>query len=491
MIKELLVQGYKNYFRSPVWGKSLAANIVLGLMALMMLTYVLLAGIFLLEIVVRLVPDSDPQTVINGLVLYYFGIEFMLRFLLQGSPVLFIEPYLHLPIKKGRIIHFMLRKSSLSVFNLLAFFLFLPFALIHMIPEEGLFGSIGWITGLIGLVFLNQYLGILVKKKLNDSAKSTVIILGSILTLILLEYFGVIKFSELSTALMNQLMLQPILSIIPFILGFIIYRANYNFLVKNTYPEELSTKEKTAKIKGDFGFLKKFAATGELIAIELKLILRHKRPRTMLIMAGFLLLYGLIFYPEESYQEMSFIFMFVGTFITGLFFITNGQFMISWQGSHFDFILTRKGGIQEYLKAKYWMYAAACFGAFIISLAYIFFGWKIGIINLSAFLFNVGINIPMVMYISMYSPKKIDLTKGAAFNYQGVGAAQFLIAFPVIISPYLIYLPLYLMGYEILGILAVGLVGIIGFLLRDKILNILTQRLTSKRHQIAAGFRAQ
>jgi len=457
----------------------------------MMLTYVLLGGIFLLEIVERLMPDSDPQTVINGLVLYYFGIEFMLRFFLQGSPVLFIEPYLHLPIKKERIINFMLRKSSLSAFNLLAFFLFLPFALIHMIPDQGFLGSISWIAGLIGLVFLNQYLGILVKKKLNDSAKSTVIILGSILSLILLEYFGVVKFSEVSTALMNQFMVQPILSLVPFILGFIIYRANYNFLVKNTYPEELSAKEKTAKIKGDFGFLKNFGATGELIAVELKLILRHKRPRTMLIMAGFLLLYGLIFYPEENYQEMSFIFMFVGTFITGLFFITNGQFMVSWQGSHFDFILTRKGGIQEYLKAKYWMYAAACFGAFIISLAYIFFGWKIGLINLSAFLFNVGINIPMVMYISMYSPKKIDLNKGAAFNYQGVGAAQFLIAFPVIISPYLIYLPLYLMGYEILGILAVGLVGIIGFLLRDKILNKLTQRLTVKRHQIAAGFRAQ
>jgi hypothetical protein len=101
MIKSLLVHGYKNYFRSPVWGKSLAANIVLGLLALMMLTYVLLGGIFLLEIVERLVPDSDPQTVINGLVLYYFGIEFMLRFFPQGSPVLFIEPYLHLPIKRG------------------------------------------------------------------------------------------------------------------------------------------------------------------------------------------------------------------------------------------------------------------------------------------------------------------------------------------------------------------------------------------------------
>jgi len=491
MIKDLLVQGYKNYFRSPVWGKSLAANIVLSLLALMMLTYVLLGGLFLIEIVERLAPNSEPRTVINGLILYYFGIEFMLRFFLQGSPVLFIEPYLHLPIKKGRMIHFMLKKSAFSAFNLLAFLLFLPFALRHLIPEEGLNGAIGWILGLIGLVFLNQYLGILVKKKLSDSVKSTVIILGSILVLILLEYFGVVKFSEVSAALMNQFSIQPILSIIPFILGLIIYRANFTFLANNIYPEELSTKEKPAKIRGDFGFLKKFGATGELIALELKLILRHKRPRTLLIMSGFLLLYGLIFYPQEEYQEMSFIFVFVGVFITGLFFINHGQFMLSWQGSHFDFILTRRGGIEEYIKAKYWMYTASCFAAFVLSLAYIFFGWKIALINLCAFLFNVGINIPMVMSISMFNPKKIDLNKGAAFNYQGVGAAQWLMALPVMIGPYLFYLPLYLLGHEILGILLVGCVGIIGFLFREKILMKLTERLSLKRHKIAAGFRAQ
>jgi len=491
MVKDLLLHGFKNYFRSPVWGKSIATNILLGLLAFIMLFYVLLGGIFLPKIVSQLAPESDPQTVISGIVLYYFGIEFMLRFFLQGTPVLFIQPYLHLPLKKGSIINFMLRKSLFSAFNLLALFLFVPYIVIQMIPEFGFAPSAGWILGITGLVFLNQYLGIYVKKKLSDSPKSIVIILGSILTFVLLEYLGVVKFSTLSIAMMDQLMAQPFFSVIPFILGYAAYRANYNFLINNTYPEEFSQKEKTAKIQGDFGFLKKFGATGELIALELKLILRHKRPKTLLIMSGFLLLYGLIFYPSDNYQDASFIFMFVGIFITGLFFINHGQFMVSWQGGHFDFILTRKGGINEYLKAKYWMYTATCFAAFILSLAYIYFGWKIALINFCAFLFNVGINIPMVMFISMFNPKKIDLTKGSAFNYQGVGAAQWLMAIPVMFLPYAFYLPLYLMGSEILGILLVGFVGIIGFLFRDKILMKLTERLSLKRHKIAAGFRAQ
>lgn len=491
MIRTFLALGFKNYFRSPVWGKSLAANIILSLLALMMLFYVLLGGLFLPELVQRLVPNSAPQKVISGIVLYYFGIEFMLRFFLQNTPVLFIQPFLHLPLKKGKIIHFMLRKSLFSAFNLLALLLFFPYIVIHLVPYLGLSSSSGWFLGILGLVFLNHYLGIYVKKKLSESSNSIIVILGSILVLVGLEYFNIVKFSDISVAIIHQLMLHPYLATIPFILAYFAYSANYSFLFRNTYPEELSTKEKSANIQGDFGFLKKFGATGELIALELKLILRHKRPKTLLIMSGFLLLYGLIFYPQEEYQQMPFIFVFVGIFITGLFFINHGQFMLSWQGGHFDFILTRKGGIEEYLKAKYWMYVATCFAAFVLSLAYVFFGWKIALINLSSFLFNVGVNIPLVMYISMFNPKKIDLTKGAAFNYQGVGAAQWLMALPVILLPYLFFLPLYLFGYEILGILLVGLIGVVGFLLREKALNKLTERLSLTRHKIAAGFRAQ
>lgn len=491
MTRAFLALGFKNYFRSPVWGKSLAANIILSLLALMMLFYVLLGGIFLPELVQKMAPNSAPQKVISGIVLYYFGIEFMLRFFLQNTPVLFIQPFLHLPLKKGKIIHFMLRKSLFSAFNLLALFLLAPFIVIHLIPDLGVTPSVGWLLGIIGLVILNHYLGIYVKKKLSESPNSILIIIGSILVLVGLEYFDIIKFSDVSVVMIDQFMLRPYLSIIPFLLAFFTYRVNYSFLFNNTYPEELCKDAKIVKIQGEFGFLKKFGATGELIALELKLILRHKRPKTLLIMSGFLLLYGLIFYPQEEYQQMSFMFVFVGIFITGLFFINHGQFMLSWQGSHFDFILTRKGGVEEYLKAKYWMYVASCFAAFILSLAYVYFGWKIALINMSAFLFNIGINIPMVMYISMFNPKKIDLTKGSAFNYQGVGAAQWLMALPVILFPYLFYLPLYLLGYEVLGILLVGIVGIVGFLFRVKILTQLAERLSHKRHNIAAGFRAQ
>lgn len=95
------------------------------------------------------------------------------------------------------------------------------------------------------------------------------------------------------------------------------------------------------------------------------------------------------------------------------------------------------------------------------------------------------------MRLAMIGPKKIDLNKGAAFNYEGVGAAQFLILIPIMLLPYAFYGPFLAIGKGDLGLVVLGLVGLIGFLLREKSITYLTNTLTNNRHQIAAGFRAQ
>ena len=188
---------------------------------------------------------------------------------------------------------------------------------------------------------------------------------------------------------------------------------------------------------------------------------------------------------------MDFIFVFVGTFITGFFFLNYGQFLLSWNSGFFDFVLTRKSTFKDYLEAKYLLFLSTSTIAFVLSLAYGYFGWKIILINLCAFLFNIGINVFVVMRISMFRPKKIDLNKRAAFNYEGVGAAQFLIVIPIMILTYVIYTPLAIMGHEIVGIALTGAAGLIGFIFRHKSLDALTKYFITNRHKIAAGFRAQ
>ena len=492
MVKTLISHSWKEQFRSAVWAKNLLANIFLGFAAIVITSYALLLGLFLDKIVLQLLPDQDPIQVINGIIIYYLAFEFFIRFFLQNVPVLGIQPYLHLPMKKSKMINYMLIKSAISPFNLLSILFFSPFAFRVVGESHGNSGAWAWLFFIVGMALTLHYVVILFKKKLNEQPNLMFVFVGVFGGLGALDFYNIISLSSASSAMINQIITQPGLGFIPLLLAFLFYYLNFNFLINNTYPEEISTKKKTNKISGgEFAFLRRFGHKGELMIAELKLILRHKRPRSTLILSGALLLYGLIFYPNPQYAELDFIFVFVGVFVTGIFFLNYGQFLLSWDSGFFDFVLTRKSTFKDYLEAKYYLFIATSTIAFVLSLAYGYFGWKIVLINLCAYLFNIGINVFAVMRLAMYNPKKIDLNKRAAFNYEGVGAAQFLIIIPIMILPYLIYAPLAIMGHDIVGIILTGSAGLIGFLFRKQMLNSITNYFIKNRHKIASGFRAQ
>lgn len=496
MIKDFLSHGFLQARRSPIWAKSLLTNIFLGLLGLMMLFYMLMLGIFLHKVADALEAEfyqgATRVDIISRFLIYYFGFEFIIRFFLQNTPVLFIQPYLHLPLKKSKIIHFMLRKSMVSIFNLLALLLLFPFGIIVIYRQLGVEAFLGWTAAVLGLTLLNHFLGIYFKKKLNDHPNLLLVLIGVMLGATIVEYFQLFEFSSLSVWVFSQFLGTPMLALIPVVLAMVFYQLNFSYLKNNTYPDEISTRKSSRpKIAGDFAFLKRFGKTGEMMALELKMILRHKRPRNTLVLSGVLLLYGLFFYTQPNDEGMQYVFIFAGIFVTGAFFINHGQFLLSWQSGDFDFLLTRNISFRQYIESKYWLFVAVSCIAFVISLGYAYFGWKIVFINFAACLFNIGVSIPLVMRMAMFNPKKIDLNRGAAFNYEGMGTAQWLIGIPVLLFPYVFYLPFTLAGYENYGIMVVGLVGIIGFAFHKHILGLLTQAFINRRHKIAAGFRAQ
>jgi hypothetical protein len=60
---------------------------------------------------------------------------------------------------------------------------------------------------------------------------------------------------------------------------------------------------------------------------------------------------------------------------------------------------------------------------------------------------------------------------------------------PILLGPYLFYLPFSFSGHPDLGILAVGTAGLIGIALRPYLLKLTARRLENRRYTLAAGFR--
>ena len=97
-----------------------------------------------------------------------------------------------------------------------------------------------------------------------------------------------------------------------------------------------------------------------------------------------------------------------------------------------------------------------------MTIPYVFFGYKILLINASMFLYNIGVLSFVLLYFATFNKKRIDLTRGGAFNYQGIGAMNWLAVLPAFLLPILIYVPFNFAGLPNTGIAFIGFLGVLG-----------------------------
>ncbi|MGY4538072.1 hypothetical protein ACVW0P_002492 [Mucilaginibacter sp. UYNi724] len=488
MISTFFDHELKSFWRSKNTGKSIAIKIVMGVLIFILLLYVLAFGIFLDTILSKMFPKENLTVAFCGIILVYFLSDLLLRMQLQELPTLKVQPYLHLPVKRNSVVGYLALTSMLSFFNLWPIVLFAPFIIKVILPASGAGIAGAFMVSIIALALFNNYLALYIKRKANLNGW-VFLIAGGFLALItcgdyLWHWYSL---KAISYLFFGNLIIKPYLVLLPLALAVIMYYVNFYYLKGNLYLEELSSKKEAAKSSTEIPFLGRFGNIGDLVANEIKLILRNKRPKSALIMGLFFMFYGLIFYTNPKMGEGFKVF--VGMFMTGIFIINYGQFMFSWQASHFDGILVSKVKFTDFLKAKYLLFTIVSTVAFILTTPYVYFGWRTVMIHFVMYLWNLGINTTIVLYFANRNYKRIDLSKGASFNWEGVGASQLLLSFPLILFPYLIYLPFNYLGYTNVGLAVLAVVGIIFIITRDFWIKKLDQDFQTKRYQIAEGFR--
>jgi len=163
--------------------------------------------------------------------------------------------------------------------------------------------------------------------------------------------------------------------------------------------------------------------------------------------------------------------------------------MYGWQASHFDGILISKMKFTDFLKAKYLLFTALSTVAFILTIPYAYFGWHIIVVHFAMYLWNIGVSTTVVLYFANRNTKRIDLTKGAAFNWEGVGATQLLVGLPLMIVPYVIYGPLMWFKHPDIALVILGSIGVFFVLIRPNIIKFLEKDFYKRRYTIAEGFR--
>jgi hypothetical protein len=490
MIALFLNHQWKAFWRSRNKGVSIAAQIFLGLAILYLLVIAITVGFGMELIIEKLLPGKDVYYVFNGFILYYFAFDFLMRLQLQELPTLSIVPYLHLRIPRKKIVNFLNIRCLFSAFNILPLFIFVPFCCTAIVDIHGPLVALMYIVSILSLCLFDNYAALFVKRLTIVSTKAITLTVIVIATFVSLQYFNVFSIAEISNQIFGFISMHPLSGFTFTLAAIIIFIVNSRYLRNNMYTEELTTTQ-VKRVSVDYPFLGRFGSVGVLTALEIKLILRHKRTRSAIIMGLFFVLYGFLFYKKSLIEKDELHMMvFAAVFMTGSCISIYGQFMFGWQAAHFDGLLVNKTNLKDFIKAKFLLFTIISTAVTILTSFYGLISYKLLFIQLAAYLYNIGIGTVVVLYFATWNSKAIDLNKGATFNYQGVSATQFILTIPYFLIPYLFYLPFSLAGHPYWGVTCLGIAGLAALFTRSYWVNVLLETLKRRRYKIAEGFRA-
>src|SRR6056297_398718 len=492
MTPEFLRLLFLERFRSFSFGRDLLSALMVLILIVFILFYLIGIAIFLGVILKNEFEIQNIPAFLNTAAIYYLLGEFVVRFFFQKTPLFDLNRYLHLPIKRSGIIHFLLVKSLISTFSVMALILFLPITISEVSARHGSPAGLMWLTTLVVLSISLHWITLWVKDVIarKHPVYAGLLVLPAVPFVLL--YFNLFNIGAYTASFFSLSLQGPIPLVTAIVICALCYWRISATYIKNAYIDQVERPSSFAFSGGRTGLLSGFGMPGIMAETELKLILRHKKSRSYLIMSVFFLLYGLLFYespePGDAF-ELSALHIFVGVFITALFFVQFGQFFLSWNSSFLDFYLNKKNGIKDLIQGKLLLLSLSSVAAFILAIPYVYFGWPILLVHITALLYNVGIGIHIIVIMSLWNPKPMDINKGAMFNYDGIGLAQFLMAIPFFIAPYVIYAPVAILVNNYAALAALSFAGLIGLLFFDRLTDVSVRIVENNRYKISSFFR--
>ncbi len=484
MISHFLKLEWKQYFRSSHWQKGIALKIIMGFFVLYFLVVFLAIGIggyFLLK---KEFPESDPLQIVNSYLIFAILGDLIARYLLQKLPIMNIKPLLILPIKKTKLVHYVLGKSTFSIFNILGLFFYIPFSIVLIKEGYNTAGVLGWLATMILIIQSSNFLNFLI----NKNNKALIAIATILVSLIGLQKFGIYDVVGFGGSIFDYIYQNPIYALVGVVVLAVLYQLNYKQLRDQVYLDAaVATKVEEAK-SADLSWADKLGDVAPFIKNDIRLIWRNKRTKTVFLMSFLFLFYGLIFFTSDTYSKMPAMLMFAALFVTGGFTLNYGQFIPAWDSAHYKMLMSQSFRYRKFLESKWVLMVAMTTILYFLSFPYLYFGTDIFLMITAGAIFNIGFNSLFLLYAGSFNRKRIDLTKGGFGNTQGTSATQFLIIIPLMLFPMLLFWVFNKFVGHNSGFIVVAAIGIISLLLKNYAMNFIEKKYIKDKYAMINAF---
>lgn len=475
---------WKQFVRSASFGKSIALKIFIAFFAVYFILSFLVIGVGSYFILKKEFPDSDPLQLVNSFLLFAILGDLIFRYLMQKLPIMNIKPMLTLPIKKRTLVHYVLRKSSFSFFNILGLFFYIPFALVLIKEGYNTTGVLGWLLSMVLIIQSANFLNFIINK--NNIALG--VLTAVLASLISLQKFGFVDVIGYGGQIFDIIYTNPIYSLVVLALVIVLYQLNYKQLHNQVYLDAAVSVKVEKATTSDMTWADKLGDVGPFIKNDMRLIWRNKRTKTVFLMSFLFLFYGLFFFTQETYKKMPAILMFAALFVTGGFTLNYGQFIPAWDSAHYKMLMSQSFKYRKFLESKWILMVAMTTILYFLSFPYLFFGTDIFLMITAGAIFNIGFNSLFLLYSGSFNRKRIDLTKSGFGNTQGTSATQFLIIIPLMLLPMLLFWVFNNFIGHNSGFIIVAVAGIISLLLKNYAMNFIEKKYIKDKYAMINAF---
>ena len=485
MYLKLLQLELKNFIRNPQFGANLAMKILAAFgMAYFSLMFVGMP--FLLYYYAKQKMHVDPLTLFCKFFVYYWAFDLVVRYFMQQMPTQNIKPFLTTGLTKKILVKYTIIKTIFNFFNWGNLLFLLPFA--GLLIFDGGYPVISVLMFLVGIqaiFYFNNFLNIL----LNGKDAVVYAVFGIMISLGLLEYFKIIQLSAVSQVLFYSFYDIPGVFLIPVVLALGTMYLCYRFIFDNFYLDKgLELKKAEGKTE-NIEFLNRYGAMGTFINNDIRLLKRSKAAKSAVVASFLFLFYGLLVFTKG--YENSFMQLFTGIFVTGGFMFMFGQRVPSWDSSYYPLMMTQNVPYKEYLQGKWALIVIAVFISMILGVAYVFVSWEFYLTVLGAGLYNLGVNSYITLMAGAFNKKPIDLDTNAKSFGGGnnFNMKTMLLLIPQLLLPMAVFAVVkYFLGIYP-AVASLGLLGIIGFLLRDKIFDSIVKIYKTQKYSTLESFK--
>ena len=484
MIKKFILLEWKAFSRSASFKMNLFLKIFLGIIGVFYSFMILFLGVAAFYALKE--KNLEPLSVLNKYLIYWWLSDLVVRYFMQKSPVMYVKPFLMMPLKKGKIVHFLLGKSSVSFFNIYAAFFFVPFTIVLLINDYSVAGVLAWHVAIASLVYANNYLNLL----MDNLDKLFAVVAVTLVSLGALQYFGYLDITLYTGPVFQAFYKFPVLGFGMILIPVFLYWYCFRYFKSILRTDEAVKAKEVVADTENFTWLEQFGTLGTFLKNDIKLIKRNKRSKSTVLISIFFLFYGLMIFTNKSYEGPTWQ-LFGGLFISGGFLFTFGGFVPSWDSAYYPLMMSQNIKYKDYLSSKWWLIVIATAISVVISAFYLFLGWQVYMAIIVGGIYNIGVNAHIVLLGGAYVKTPIDLTTGkkAFGDKKAFNVKTLLITLPKLILPLLIFYVFYKFWGIEAGYLAVAVLGLLGLAFRNKVFSMIENVYKKEKYATLAAYK--